>query len=88
MFEKTQSVLKSGDVVLSLKEGDRIYKFPKAKNHPICFVKNHASAVKYVDKLPFKDINFGVEYITKQSFWLGKQFIKKIIDDDINKRMS
>ena len=82
MYEKTQEVIKSGNIVNYIdKRGRRITNFPGMSDNEICHVRPHGRDSKDTLLLPVKDKFTGSCKFTKQCFWLNNNYLKDIISD-------
>ncbi len=79
-WERVKSTLLSGDIVKDIDKGQ--YNFPGAGEDSVCHIRPHASNAEDTALLPVPDINTGRKRITRQSFWLNKEYIKKIIEEN------
>jgi hypothetical protein len=78
-----KDIINRGSIVKEIKRGKRITNFPKSSKNGIVHVRPHARNLNDTFKLPVKDKNTKLEYYTKHSFWLNKDFIKnKILIND------
>ena len=77
---QTQKIVLEGNIVkLISPTGIRKTNFPGAKSYPIVHVRPHATTVDDTYPLPVPDELTGSAHYTKQSFWLGNQYLKQII---------
>ena len=84
VWEKTVSVIKSGQVVSGikrLKSGKAVLttNFPGIAFNGVCHVRPHARNADDTYELPFPDKKTGVVRFTKQCFWLNNTYIKEIV---------
>ncbi len=82
--EKTVAVLLSGDVVKN-NEGKIKLNFPKESEYEVCHVRPHGRNSLDINLLPIKDLNTSFRGLSKQSFWLNKKYLKKVIDQNCRK---
>lgn len=82
VYEKTQEVIKSGNIVNHIDErGRRISNFPGTKYNGICHVRPHGRNAKDTTPLPLADKLTGLKDFTKQCFWINNQYLQEIIKD-------
>jgi hypothetical protein len=72
-------VIKNGNIVKEIRKGKRLTNFPKSSKQGIVHVRPHASNSNDTFRLPIIDKVTKLEYYTKHSFWLNKEFIKNKI---------
>lgn len=87
VWEKTVSVIKSGDIVAGIKhlktgKGIVISNFPGMSFNKVCHVRPHAQNSNDTYELPVPDKLTGMTNFTKQCFWLNSLYIKEIINND------
>ncbi|KAA1035689.1 restriction endonuclease [Macrococcus equipercicus] len=73
-YLQTQKILKGGVTLTGTSRGIK-NNLPSAKDNPICHIRPKARNAKDKDALP------DGQMITKQCFWLNKQFISRLILD-------
>ena len=79
-WRHTQKIIRSGSIVQSVNiKGVRKTNFPGAREFPVVHVRPHATTVEDTYPLPTPDHVTGQTEFTKQSFWLGNQYLKQII---------
>lgn len=78
---KTKKVIKSGNIVKSIKNGEKETNFPKSTENKYCHVRPHARNSNDTYVLPTKDELTGAKEYTKQCFWLNRSYIKSIIEE-------
>lgn len=77
---QTQKIVLDGNIVKSIgPTGIRKTNLPGSKFYPIIHVRPHATTVDDTYPLPVPDALTGSAHYTKQSFWLGNQYLKQII---------
>ena len=81
MYEKTQEVLKNGNIVKEIKNGVRTTNFPGMGENKVCHVRPHGRNAADTCELPIQDKLTGVKEYTKQCFWLNNSYIEEIISD-------
>lgn len=81
MYEKTQEVLKNGNIVKEIKNGVRTTNFPGMGENKVCHVRPHGRNAADTCELPIQDKLTGVKEYTKQCFWLNNSYIEEIIND-------
>lgn len=80
MYEKTQNVIRSGNIVNHIDEqGRRITNFPGISDNGVCHVRPHGRDSRDTCKLPVKDNLTGATEYTKQCFWINNSYLKNII---------
>lgn len=78
VWDKTREVILSGNVVK--RHGKRIScNFPKEDDNPVCHVRPHGRNASDITGLPFKDNLTSFEGLPKQSFWINRKYLMKII---------
>ena len=82
VWEKTITVIKSGNIVREIKNGKRITNFPGMSENEYCHVRPHAINANDVYPLPVTDVVSGANSYTKQCFWLNNDYILKIINKE------
>lgn len=81
VWERTKEILESGQVVNRTDSRGRIIlNFPKEKDTKVCHVRPHGRDSMDLDKLPTRDQKTNYIGLAKQSFWLNKNYIGKIIE--------
>lgn len=82
MYEKTQNVIRSGNIVNHIDEqGRRITNFPGVSDNDVCHVRPHGRDSRDTLPLPVPDNLTGLTEYTKQCFWLNNKYLEKIICD-------
>ena len=81
MYEKTQGVLKSGNIIKEIKNGVRLTNFPGMAENKVCHVRPHGRNSADTSKLPVPDKLTGLTEYTKQCFWFNNSYISEIISD-------
>lgn len=93
VWEKTKDTINEGvELKYNLKTNKVTNNLVKASNHNIIHVRPHSAHRSYIensfsDELPTfarwtnKPKDFSYQYMTKQSFWLNNDYIKKIVGD-------
>ena len=81
MYEKTQEVLKNGNIVKEIKNRVRTTNFPGMGENKVCHVRPHGRNAADTCELPIQDKLTGVKEYTKQCFWLNNSYIEEIIND-------
>lgn len=71
-YETTQNILKNGVILTETKKGIK-NNLPGAKDNPVCHIRPKAQNASDKVKLP------DGQEITKQCFWLNKEYLRKII---------
>ena len=74
-----KKIIFNGNLVKELKRGKRVTNFPKPSENGVLHVRPHALNSNDVFILPTVDKLTGLNYYTKHSFWLNKEFIKQKI---------
>jgi hypothetical protein len=74
-----KELIKNGNIVKEIRKGKRFTNFPKSSKQGIVHVRPHASNSNDTFRLPIIDKVTKLEYYTKHSFWLNKEFIKNKI---------
>ena len=79
-WKHTQAIVRAGNIVQSVNEkGARKTNFPGSRDFEVVHVRPHASTVDDTYPLPTPDGVTGQTEYTKQSFWLGNQYLKQVI---------
>ena len=85
-WEETKKVIKEGDIVKEFKSNKYITNFPGSSFNGICHVRPHD--IKSIENnpnggfdLPVPDNYTGLTRYTKQCFWLDRNYILSIIND-------
>lgn len=80
VWEETKEIIKSGNIVKE--NGKRmVLNFPKEKDSPVCHVRPHGRNGSDMSTLPVTEINTYFLGLPKQSFWLNKAYIEKVIKE-------
>ena len=79
VWTKTIDVIKNGNIVKEIVNGNRITNFPGMSENEYCHVRPHAQNANDVYPLPVADKITGLDSYTKQCFWLNNSYILKII---------
>ena len=74
-----KKIIFNGNLVKELKRGKRVTNFPKPSENGVLHVRPHALNSNDVFILQTFDKLTGLNYYTKHSFWLNKEFIKQKI---------
>lgn len=80
----TVNKLSTGNVTKGFKDGKPISNLPAQSQTKICHVRPHGTDGGDIKPLPTKDIQSGYNYYAKQSFWLNREYIKKIAEETTN----
>lgn len=78
----TQSIIKSGNIVREIKNGNYINNFLNKSSHPMMHVRPHAKNRDDTYPLPVPDRLTGLLDFTKQCFWLNNSFVLEIINQN------
>ena len=79
-WKHTQEIVRAGNIVQSINDkGVRKTNFPGSRYFEVVHVRPHATTVDDTYPLPTPDGVTGQTEYTKQSFWLGNQYLKQII---------
>ncbi len=81
MWKKTYNIIKSGNIVKSIKNGIRQTNFPGMSDNKVCHVRPHGRNASDTNKLPVPDKLTGVTMYTKHCFWINSNYIKEIFKD-------
>ncbi len=90
VYQKLQDVLASGNIVSGFKSSSdgktiRTNNFPKKTDNPHFHVRPHGRDSNDVFPLPVPDKLTGLTEYTKQCFWINKEYILSVIENEINK---
>lgn len=85
MHEQCANMVRNGTAFYFDKNGKVKDRFPKENRNSngVCHVRPHARVSADVYKLPVPDKETGITSYTKQSFWFNKDFIEKILKEEI-----
>lgn len=81
VWEKTKEVILLGNIVKEVTDSKRITNFPGMSDNEYCHVRPHAQNASDAYQLPVTDKLTGLNYYTKQCFWLNNKYILKIINE-------
>ena len=83
MWKSTYNIIKSGNIVKSIKNGKRKTNFVGMGDNSVCHVRPHGNNSKDVCKLPVVDKLTGANEYTKHCFWINNSYLKNILKEYI-----
>jgi len=79
VWEHTIQMIKTGNIVKSIRNGIRRTNFSGSRNNQVLHVRPHALNANDTYPLPVVDQVSGLSEYTKQSFWFNKKYVKEKI---------
>ena len=83
MWKSTYNIIKSGNIVKSIKNGKRKTNFVGMSDNNVCHVRPHGDDSKDVCKLPVVDKLTGATEYTKHCFWINNSYLKNMLKEYI-----
>lgn len=81
VWDKTVSIVKSGNIVNNITNGIRSTNFPGMAENKVCHVRPHARNANDTYELPIEDKLTGVKKYTKHCFWINSKYLEEILKE-------
>lgn len=85
VWEHTQDIIKTGNIVKEIKNNKKYSNFKGMKDTRILHVRPHAKNAEDTLTLPIVDQLTGSKEYTKHCFWINSEYLSEIISDLIKK---
>ena len=83
VWEETKRIISEGNIVNFETPQKVILTFPREANTDICHVRPHGRNSLDLSRLPKNDVITNYAGVAKQSFWLNKLYLQRVLRDNL-----